>query len=140
MGRDRQRKNGVTGVQARSSEPNMTPLIDLTFLLLITFIITFPMLEQGISVKLPRGKAENIEQSKSQSITVNVNGEIFLNNRPVSHGELESELKSIAERDPDAPVLVRCDERVGYGELVKTLKIIRACKITRMALVTEPAD
>ena len=52
------------------SDPNMTPLIDLTFLLLITFIITFPMLEQGISIKLPRGKTEKIEQNKSQSVTV----------------------------------------------------------------------
>ncbi len=57
MGRER------TGRQERRrmSDPNMTPLIDLTFLLLITFIITFPMLEQGISIKLPRGKTEKIE-------------------------------------------------------------------------------
>ena len=65
MGRERRGQQQ----RGRMSDPNMTPLIDLTFLLLITFIITFPMLEQGISIKLPRGKTEKIEQNKSQSIS-----------------------------------------------------------------------
>ena len=122
------------------SDPNMTPLIDLTFLLLITFIITFPMLEQGISIKLPRGKTEKIEQNKSQSITVALDGKVYFNNREISAGELESELKQLAEQDPQPPVLVRCDERVEYGVLMKTLKLLHACKISRMALVTEPTE
>ena len=122
------------------SDPNMTPLIDLTFLLLITFIITFPMLEQGISIKLPRGKTEKIEQNKSQSITVALDGKVYFNNREISAGELETELRQLAEQDPQPPVLVRCDERVEYGVLMKTLKLLHACKISRMALVTEPTE
>ena len=122
------------------SDPNMTPLIDLTFLLLITFIITFPMLEQGISIKLPRGKTEKIEQNKSQAITVGLDGKVYFNNREISAGELENELKQLAEQDPQPPVLVRCDERVEYGVLMKTLKLLHACKISRMALVTEPTE
>ena len=122
------------------SDPNMTPLIDLTFLLLITFIITFPMLEQGISIKLPRGKTEKIEQNKSQAITVALDGRVYFNNREISAGELENELRLLAEQDPQPPVLVRCDERVEYGVLMKTLKLLHACKISRMALVTEPTE
>ncbi len=122
------------------SDPNMTPLIDLTFLLLITFIITFPMLEQGISIKLPRGKAEKIEQNKSESVTVGLDGKVYLNNREVSYDDLEAELRKVAGQDPQPPVLVRCDERVEYGVLMKTLKVLHACKITRMALVTEPTE
>ncbi len=122
------------------SDPNMTPLIDLTFLLLITFIITFPMLEQGISIKLPRGKTEKIEQNKSQAITVGLDGKVYFNNREISADELETELKQLAEQDPQPPVLVRCDERVEYGVLMKTLKLLHACKISRMALVTEPTE
>ena len=122
------------------SAPNMTPLIDLTFLLLITFIITFPMLEQGISIKLPRGKTEKIEQNKSQAITVALDGKVYFNNREISADELESELKQLAEQDPQPPVLVRCDERVEYGVLMKTLKLLHDCKISRMALVTEPTE
>ena len=136
MGRER------TGRQERRrmSDPNMTPLIDLTFLLLITFIITFPMLEQGISIKLPRGKTEKIEQNKSQSISVALGGKVYFNNREITSGELENELKQLAEQDPQPPVLVRCDERVDYGTLMKTLKLLHACKISRMALVTEPTE
>ena len=122
------------------SDPNMTPLIDLTFLLLITFIITFPMLEQGISIKLPRGKTEKIEQNKSQSISVALDGKVYFNNREISADELENELRQLAEQDPQPPVLVRCDERVDYGTLMKTLKLLHACKISRMALVTEPTE
>lgn len=124
----------------RMSDPNMTPLIDLTFLLLITFIITFPMLEQGISIKLPRGKTEKIEQNKSQSVTVALDGKVYLNNREISYEALEEELRKMTEQDPQPPVLVRCDERVEYGVLMKTLKILHACKVSRMALVTEPTE
>ena len=136
MGRER------TGRQQRGrmSDPNMTPLIDLTFLLLITFIITFPMLEQGISIKLPRGKTEKIEQNKSQAITVALDGKVYFNNREISADDLENELRQLAEQDPQPPVLVRCDERVEYGVLMKTLKLLHACKISRMALVTEPTE
>lgn len=138
MGRERQHRNGGGGGLARMADPNMTPLIDLTFLLLITFIITFPMLEQGISIKLPKGKAENIEQSKSQSITISYDGNVYLNNRPIATADLESALREISEQEPQPPVLVRCDERVEYGDLAKILRIINACKISRMALVQEP--
>ncbi len=122
------------------SDPNMTPLIDLTFLLLITFIITFPMLEQGISIKLPRGKTDKIEQNKAQSITVALDGKVYFNNRETTPDALEAELLKIAEQEPQPPVLVRCDERVEYGTLMKTLKLLHACKVSRMALVTEPTD
>ncbi len=136
MGRERRGQQQ----RGRMSDPNMTPLIDLTFLLLITFIITFPMLEQGISIKLPRGKTEKIEQNKSQAITVALDGKVYFNNREISADELENELRQLAEQDPQPPVLVRCDERVEYGVLMKTLKLLHACKISRMALVTEPTE
>lgn len=137
MGRERRSRDGGA---RRISDVNMTPLIDLTFLLLITFIIAFPTLEQGVSVRLPRGKASKIDQSKSQSVTIDVAGKVFFNNRQVSRDELEASLAEIAALDPQPPVLVRCDERVPYGELAKTLRTLNACRISRMALVTEPAE
>ena len=118
----------------------MTPLIDLVFLLLITFIITFPMIEQGIHLQLPRGQASKIDQSKSQSISITADGQVFFNSTAVTPETLEAELKEVAAQDPQPPVLVRCDEKVAYGELVKTLRILNNCKITRMALVTEPVE
>lgn len=136
MRRDRRRH----GRSKLMSETNMTPLIDLTFLLLIAFIITTPMLEQGISIKLPRGQAEKLDQSKAQSVTIDVTGEVYLNNKLISPMELEEAMLEIAKQDPAPPVLVRCDERVDYGELMKTLRILNKCKVARMALVTEPAQ
>lgn len=136
MGRERTKRPGAKPF----NEVNMTPLIDLTFLLLITFIITFPTLEQGITIRLPRGKASKIDQSKSQSISIDATGKVFFNNREVSPDQLEASLAEIASQDPQPPVLVRCDERVSYGELAKTLRILHGCKIARMALVTEPTE
>jgi biopolymer transport protein ExbD len=135
MGRERQRRNGLKPV----AEINMTPLIDLTFLLLIAFIISFPMIEQGIKVQLPKGDAEKLDpQKKTRTITVKYAGGVFLNDREVTYDALEEALSAIAKEDPQPPVLIRCDERVEYGDLMKTLRLVHACKITRMALVTEP--
>ncbi len=135
MGRERRR------ARERESRPvaevNMTPLMDLTFLLLITFIIAFPAIQQGIDVRLPKGESKKIEQKKAQSVTVKYGGELFFNDKQISHAELESLLEGIAAEDPQPPLLIRCDERVEYGELMKTLQIVNRCKISRMALVTE---
>lgn len=134
MGRERQKRFATKPI----SEVNLTPLIDLTFLLLITFIIAFPAIEQGVKIQLPRGSAEKLEEKKSQSISVKYQGGTFLNGREISFEDLESALKDFASQTPQPPILVRCDERVEYGELMKTLRLLHACKITRMALVTEP--
>lgn len=134
MGRERLNKKPLKPI----GEINMTPLIDLTFLLLIAFIIAFPMIEQGVKIQLPKGDAEKLDQKKSQTITVKYMGGTFLNDREVTREALEAALGEIAKEDPQPPVLVRCDERVEYGELMKTLRLLHACRITRMALVTEP--
>jgi biopolymer transport protein TolR len=92
------------------SELNMTPLIDLTFLLLITFMITVPLIEQGIPVRLPKGKASELEQPNTFSITLNDKGELFFDDLPTAEDALAAELKAKAEIDPDVTILVRADE------------------------------
>lgn len=135
MGRERTRR---LHAMQRLSEVNMTPLMDLTFLLLITFMITFPALEQGIAIQLPRASADKIEPLESQTITIDAGGQVFFNNRPVSLEELEKRLAAGIERDPDLSVLIRGDERVAYREIVKVLRILKTVQVRRMALVTEP--
>ncbi len=120
------------------SELNMTPLIDLTFLLLITFIITFPLIEQGIPVRLPKGKSSELDQSNTFSITVNQKGELFLDEVPTGEEALSAELKAKAEADPDVTILVRADEQIAYGKVVSVLRLMHDANITRMALVTDP--
>lgn len=120
------------------SEINMTPLIDLTFLLLITFIITMPLLEQGIPINLPKGKARDLDQVKSRSITLNVQGQLFLDNVSVSADQLAAEMKDLAAREPDTTVMVRADEKLLYGKVVEVMRILHEAHITKMALVTSP--
>ena len=133
MGRERKRQT-----LARLSEIQMTSLMDLSFLLLITFIITYPTLEQGINVKLPRGQAESIENLKAQNITIDAQGGLFFNNRRISLDALEGELAAIIGKDPQTAVLVRGDERIDYGQIVQVLRVLHKAGVTRMALVTEP--
>ncbi len=120
------------------SELNMTPLIDLTFLLLITFIITFPLVEQGIAVRLPSGKAPEIDQTNTFTITVNNKGELFFDDIPVSLEVLGHDLKAKAEADPDVTILIRADETIAYGKVVEVIRLMHDAHITRMALVTDP--
>ncbi len=120
------------------SEINMTPLIDLTFLLLITFIITMPMLEQGIPVNLPKGKARDLDQNESRSITLDGTGGVFLDNAPVSMEQLATEMKALAAQDPDTTIMVRADDKLAYGRVVEVMRILNEAQITRMALVTTP--
>lgn len=117
---------------------DMTSLIDLTFLLLVTFIVTLPALEQGVSVMLPQAKTDPLptKDRKANTVTVDAANRIFLNDRPVSPEELEASLMAMAAEDPDVPVLVRGDERLDYGSVMNVVKIVYKCRIRKMALVT----
>ena len=117
---------------------DMNSLIDLTFLLLVTFMLTIPALEQGISIMLPRAKTDVLpsKNAKANTITVDVNNKIYLNDVPTSLDQLEADLKSMVDRDPDVPVLVRGDERLEYGAVMDVVKVVYKCQVRKMALVT----
>jgi biopolymer transport protein TolR len=118
------------------NEVNMTPLIDLTFLLLITFIITFPLIEQGIPVNLPRGKAQNLEDERSRTISLDAHGVVYLDDVRISKEELAVEMQAAGAADSEITIMVRADEAIAYGRLVDILRILHDAKIARMALVT----
>ena len=128
-------------IKGRADRPkasiDMNSLIDLTFLLLVTFILTIPALEQGISIMLPRAKTDILpnKNNKANTITVSQTG-TFLNNTPVTLEALEQDLLAKVKEDPDVPVLVRGDERMTYGAVMDVVKIVYKCKVRKMALVT----
>lgn len=129
-------RKGKKGRYQVISEISMTSLMDLSFLLLVTFIITMPAIEQGISVRLPQGKADVLPQKKTNTITVDAEGKTFFNNQPISQDELERTLGNLAAEDPETAVLVRGDERLDYGKIASIMKMLYKVKITKMALVT----
>jgi biopolymer transport protein ExbD len=119
------------------SDINMTPLMDLTFILLITFIITFPLIEQGIAINLPKGKAADMMETETRSISLNLDKQLYLDDVPVSEDELRSAMAEIGMNDPNTTVYVRADRKLPYGEVVAVMKVLHDANITKMALVTE---
>ena len=133
--RSRRKHKGRT--EGAKANIDMNSLIDLTFLLLVTFILTIPALEQGISIMLPRAKTDTLpnKNNKANTITVSQTG-TFLNNAPVTLEALEQNLLAKVKEDPDVPVLVRGDERLTYGAVMDVVKLVYKCKVRKMALVT----
>ena len=133
--RSRRKHRGRAG--GAKANIDMNSLIDLTFLLLVTFILTIPALEQGISIMLPRAKTDILpnKNNKANTITVSQTG-TFFNNTPVTLEALEQDLLAKVKEDPDVPVLVRGDERITYGAVMDVVKLVYKCKVRKMALVT----
>ena len=121
----------------RISDINMTPLIDMAFTLLITFIITFPLIEEAIPVKLPKADAQKVESTKSRTVSVNDQGLVYLDNQQVSIDQLKVRMNAIAKSAPETAIMIRADEQIRYAQLVKVLKVLYDAKISRMSLVTE---
>jgi biopolymer transport protein TolR len=118
------------------SEINLTPLMDLTFILLITFIITFPLMEHGISVNLPKGEASMVASTEGQSISLDKEGRLYLNDIEISMENLSVSMQQLAAAQPETTIYVRADESIDYGKVVAVLKILHDANITKMALVT----
>ena len=119
------------------SDINMTPLMDLTFILLITFIITFPLIEQGIAINLPKGEAADMMDQQTRSISLNAAKQLYLDDVPVSREELARAMADIGANDPDTTIYVRADRELPYGEVVEIMRILHDANIVKMALVTE---
>jgi biopolymer transport protein TolR len=119
------------------SDINMTPLMDLTFILLITFIITFPLIEQGIAINLPKGKAADMQDVESRSISLSLEKQLYLDDLPVSLEELVAAMVDVGTLEPNTTVYVRADRKLAYGEVVDIMRILHDANITKMALVTE---
>ena len=132
------RRRRVIQYSRPRAEMNLTSMMDLTFLLLITFIITFPLIEQGIPVRLPKGKASELDQANTFSVSLNAKSELFFDDVPTSEESLAAELKAKAAENPDVTILVRADEEIAYGKVVAVLRLMHDANITRMALVTSP--
>jgi len=129
------RRTPITSLK-RMSEINLTPLMDLSFILLITFIITFPLIEHGIELRLPPAEAKEIQASEGQTISVDETGALYLNDAEITLPKLTETLRAVARTQPGVTIFVRADEGLYYGKVVEVLKSLHDAKISKMALVT----
>ena len=117
---------------------NLTAMSDLTFLLLITFIITFPMIEQGIPIKLPKGKSRQMDaQKKTSSVTVDDEGRIYLGDRLVDFGELARELEARVAEEPELKLVVRGDVETKFGGVAEVMRSAERAGVRAMAVATK---
>ena len=125
--------------EGSKAEINMNSLIDLTFILLVVFIVTLPTLEQSIHVLLPVGKTEKAQNDKKKnfSITVDSFGKIFIGEAPVTMEDLKAQLAKAVAADPDVSVLVRGDVRVGYGDVYEVVKVAKDANVRHLGLVSK---
>ena len=125
--------------EGSKAEINMNSLIDLTFILLVVFIVTLPTLEQSIHVLLPVGKTEKAQNDKKKnfSITVDSVGKLFIGEAPVTMEDLKARLVKAVADDPDVSVLVRGDVRVGYGDVYEVVKVAKDANVRHLGLVSK---
>lgn len=119
------------------SDINLTPLMDITFILLITFIITFPLIEQGVPIDLPQGSATPLDSEIERTvISLDDNGNLYLDDRPVSFEGFLAQCAVLAQTTPAMAIYIRADKAVPYGRVVRILRTLHQHKLTRIALVT----
>lgn len=118
---------------------NVTPMVDLYLVLLLIFIIMTTAGVQGTKVDLPKGsKAPAIGGPKSKAITINNEGQVFLDTVPVSLEELEAKLNAHKAQFPEFPVVVRGDSSTQYQMVMNVLDVIGRVGITQIGLATQP--
>jgi biopolymer transport protein ExbD len=121
------------------TELNITPLLDLVFVLLVIFIITTPQLMNNLEMTLPSGKPPppNKEKPKITRIEVAASGEIKLNGSVVTGGQLKEDLRAMKATNPDMPVVVKGSDEVEYQGMVVVLDTLQQLDITKVGLATE---
>ncbi len=115
------------------SEINVTPFVDVMLVLLIIFMVTAPLLQQGIDVNLPQAKGKELTPTERVVITIKKDGKIYLNKTGTSINELKSKLASMSDRD----VFLKADKDVSYGIVIEVMGELREIGIEKLGMITE---
>ncbi|MGB3212636.1 MAG: protein TolR [Desulforhopalus sp.] len=123
------------------SEINVTPLVDVMLVLLIIFMVTAPMMTQGVNVDLPETTAKSLRQEeKPIVVTVTKDGEISINNIPLVRDLMVQELKKNYDTNKDQPIFLRADKNVPYGHVVTVMADIKAVGFDKIGMITKPPE
>jgi biopolymer transport protein ExbD len=117
---------------------NVTPLLDLAYVLLIIFIILTTATVQGIKVNLPKASAQpSLAENKTKAISITADGTIYLDTFPVTLPELENLLRQYKSQTPDLPVIIKADSSIPYQRVVDVLDLVGRLEISQLGLVTQ---
>jgi biopolymer transport protein ExbD len=117
---------------------NITPMLDLAYVLLVIFILLTTASVQGAKVDLPKASAtQNLAQPKTQLISVNPDGQMTLNTTPVSFAELERKLRDAKATNPTLPVIIRGDRAAQYEKIINVLDLCGNLGITSVGLASQ---
>ncbi|MDY0300568.1 MAG: protein TolR [Trichlorobacter sp.] len=118
---------------------NVTPLVDVMLVLLIIFMVTAPMMQQGVQVNLPKADAKGIDaQEETVIVTVDQQGRTFVNKDEIPAGDLRSRLAEMFAERSKKEVFLKADAGVPYGDVVRAMADIKGAGIERLGMVTEP--
>ena len=120
---------------------NVTPLVDVMLVLLVIFMVTAPIIQQGVQVNLPQAKAGAIAGTEEPLVvTIAKNGKVYLNDNPMTLAELGTKLRAVRKLQADKQVYLRADQDVRYGLVMKTIAEVKQAGIERLGMVTRPSS
>jgi biopolymer transport protein TolR len=123
------------------SEINVTPLVDVMLVLLIIFMVTAPMMTQGVDVDLPQTTTQPLRQQEEPMIvTINGQGEIFLNKIQCSQAVLKQQLTAKSAEEQTRPIYLQADRKVPYGVVVSVMADIKEAGFNKLGMVTRPPE
>ncbi len=123
------------------SDINVTPLVDVMLVLLIIFMVTAPMMMQGVDVSLPEATAEPLESEKEHLIvTIDTKNQVFINDFQVTVDGLREKLEKILEGRSDREVFLKADKDISYGTVVLVMAAIKGAGVEKLGMVTEPSE
>lgn len=128
-------------------EINVVPYIDVMLVLLIIFMITAPLIQQGVEIDLPQANAEVLpdEADNPLVVTVDKQGRYFLDvgdntNKPISMEDMQLKVAAVLRNKPKTPVMIRGDKNVPYGDIVSAMTALQAAGVPSIGLMTDPAQ
>jgi biopolymer transport protein TolR len=123
-----------------SADINVTSLVDVAFVLLIIFMITAPIMQGGVDVRLPKAAARPLEPKQGLVVTVAQDGKIYMDETALSYEDFRATFPAFVRTKRPHGVYLRADQRVPYGSVVQVLAVIRAAGVTDVGLVAEPEE
>jgi biopolymer transport protein TolR len=130
-------RNDNRGIMA---EINVTPLVDVMLVLLVIFMVTAPMMQQGVQVNLPKANTKAMTPlEETVVVTVDKSGKVFLNKDEIPAADLRGKLSAMFASREKKEVFLKADAGVPYGEVVKAMADIKGAGIERLGMVTEPS-